>query len=89
MEHEYAQKSAKWIYGRQHLILCRHCMSLKNPRKEGSLNKMNNTDREQWYSGICSDKCWNELSDGEITLYKWVHPLNLHPECVETKVHFV
>ena len=80
----------KRLYDTSGSIFCRHCRSLKKPlRKRGDFNKFNKTQKEQYYSGVCSDKCWYDSSEQELTLYKFMCPLYLHKECVRQKVNMM
>jgi len=54
---------------------CRKCMTGYNTTYETYEEAGNDkTGQEQFLSGICSDKCWNECSEMEIYNYKFVKP---------------
>ena len=77
----------KEIYELSGLILCRKCRQAKDPINNGKFKSMNNTETEQYYSGVCSDKCWNECSEMELVKYKYLFPVYLHKECNIQKVN--
>lgn len=77
----------KEIYSLSGLILCRKCRQAKEPLNTGKLKSMNDTETEQYYSGVCSDKCWNKSSELELMEYKYLFPVYLHKECNIQKVN--
>tara|TARA_R110001592_G_scaffold122841_1_gene330053 strand:+ start:1717 stop:2082 length:366 start_codon:yes stop_codon:yes gene_type:complete len=77
----------KKIYNDNGKIMCRKCRKCKDPIKKGKLKDFNSTSKEQYMSGICSDKCWDECSEDEIMLFKFIAPLYLHKDCVIQRVN--
>ena len=73
----------KNIYNNTGKIMCRKCRKCKDAIRVGkNLKDFNSTSKEQYISGICSDKCWDECCEGELMTYKFIAPLYLHSECV-------
>jgi len=78
----------KKIYNQDGKIVCRKCRDIKDPiKKNGVLKDFNSTAKEQYISGICSDKCWDECNEDELMLFKFIAPLYLHKDCVIQKVN--
>lgn len=76
------------IYNDTGKIMCRKCRKCKDPiKKNGVLADFYSTEKEQYLSGICSDKCWDECEEEEIMMYKFIAPLYLHKDCVIQKVN--
>ena len=87
---EYIVKFAKYLFHENNKVLCRKCENaqpcLSPP---GSLMKdLNGIQKEQMISGICSDACWDNCSEDEIVLYKFLYPYYLKKDCKRTTIHF-
>jgi len=77
------------IYEDSGKIMCRKCRKCKDPIKKGDLKSLNNTEKEQYISGICSDECWDECSENQLMTCKFIAPLYLHKDCVIQKVNMI
>tara|TARA_R100000541_G_scaffold357_3_gene3094 strand:+ start:545 stop:895 length:351 start_codon:yes stop_codon:yes gene_type:complete len=79
----------KEIYELTGDIMCRCCRQMKEPISTGDFNSMNGTEKEQYYSGICSDKCWDKATEDELMEHKFMFPVYLHKDCVIQKVNMI
>ena len=53
---------------------CNQAYKPKYPNKKAAQAANENTFIEQHMSGICSDKCWDACSEGELMEYKYINP---------------
>ena len=79
----------KEIYELTGDILCRCCRKVKEPINKGNWTEMDGTAKEQYYSGICSDECWDGASEKVLMRYKFMFPVYLHKDCVIQKVNVI
>ena len=66
-----------------------HSVSYFKPTKPYDECVSDSMEREQYYSGICSDACWDSCSEDAILCWKYIHPINYGNHQSRTKVIYL
>lgn len=74
------------IFNNKGLIYCRKCSKTFEPLNKGDdFSSYSDVEKEQYISGICSDKCWENCKEEEVMIFKYIHPLYLRDDINKTK----